>query len=129
MPEVTRYKMLSESEAKNLDTGNTFSIHASAGEALSYREWLALGNTPDPSYPVPPPVIYKEKNSIILQLIAAGKMPAARAILSSPGMEDSRDLWDGAYKIAYDDASVRGLLTAVGMDAEDVMSRATTFGG
>ena len=97
--------------------------------APEYVVWIEAGNTPLPEFIPPQSIIYKEKNSIITQLIAAGKMPSARAILASPGMEDSRDLWDGAYKIAYDDAAVRGLLTAVGMDAEDVMSKATTFGG
>ena len=95
-----------------------------------YQQWLALGNTPDPADPPqPPPVVYKEKNSIITQLIQAGKMADARAILNMPGNEDNKDLWNGAYKIAYDDPSVRAMIAAVGMDAETVMSNATTYGG
>ena len=96
-----------------------------------YQLWLSIpGNVPDPADPPPPaPTVYKEKNSIQLQLIAAGKMADARAILNRPGNEDNKDLWNGAYKIAYDDQAVRGMISAVGMDAEIVMSNATNWGG
>ncbi len=94
------------------------------------KKFLADGGTIDPADPPSPPApVYKEKNSIIAQLIAAGKMTAIRAILNMPENEDNRDLWNGAYKIAYDDANVRGMIAAVGIDAETVMSSATNWGG
>lgn len=112
--------------------GVSFDPKGDSSYAMEYAEWLSIpGNTPDPADPVPPPppfIVYKEKNSIIKQIIAAGRMAQARAVLASPGMEDSKDLWDGAYKIAYDDAMVRQLLTTIGMNAETVMASATTFG-
>lgn len=134
-----RYKLLNRPPIINHDIVNriddsgavsTFDPSDGGEMAHEYTEWLSIpGNTPDPADPAPPtPPLYKEKNSIINQLIAAGRMAGARAILAAPGMEDKKDLWDGAYKIAYDDQDVRALLRAVGMDDEDVMSKATTFG-
>jgi hypothetical protein len=61
--------------------------------------------------------------------MAAGKMTQIRAILNMPENEDNKDLWNGAYKIAYDDQAVRAMIAAVGLDAETVMSRTTTYGG
>lgn len=89
---------------------------------------VAGGRIEEADPPCPAAPLYKEKNSIIKQIIAAGKMSQVRALLNAPGMEDSKDLWDGAYKIAYDDAMVRQMLTTIGMNAETVMASATTFG-
>lgn len=124
---MSRYKLQNESN---------YVIDQETGESLintheRYVAWLAVpGNIPDPADPPPPPpIVYKEKNSIQLQLMTAGKMAQARAILNSPGMEDPKSLWEGSYKVAYNDADVRNLIKAVGMDDEDVMSKATNWGG
>ena len=99
-------------------------------ESEEFKEWLEDGNTPDPADPPPPaPTVYKEKNSITVQLIQAGKMTQIRAILNMPENEDNKDLWNGAYKIAYDDQAVRGMIAAVGLDAETVMSNAANWDG
>ena len=124
---MVKYKRI-PGGVKDVENGIGISENGTGWQA--FLDWCSDGNTPDPADPPPPkPVVYKEKNSIIVQLIQAGKMADARAILNMPGNEDNKDLWNGAYKIAYDDQAVRGMITAVGMDAETVMANATTYGG
>lgn len=126
---MSDYKIMGFKSILRKEDGINFIEGGGSKEDAEYQQWLTEGNVPDPADQPPPPTVYKEKNSIQLQLIAAGKMADARAILNRPGNEDNKDLWNGAYKIAYDDQAVRGMISAVGMDAEIVMSNATNWGG
>jgi hypothetical protein len=97
--------------------------------AKEFQEWLTAGNVPDPADPEPPAqTVYKEKNSIIIQIAQSGKYDLAETELAKlPNWQQA--LWHGAYKIAYDDTMVRQLLTDIGMNAETVMANATNWGG
>ena len=84
-----------------------------------YLAWLAAGNTPEAADPEPETITYIPKLAIVDRLIALGKLSDALAVLNSDATKKAR--WDAATEIATDDADVIAVLTALGIDASQVL--------
>lgn len=67
------------------------------------------------------PTRYVRKLLILDRLVAAGRFEAAMAALGGPG-QLAYERWQAAADIAADDPQVRGLLAAIGTDADEILA-------
>lgn len=114
-----RYKWLKENEVV-LDTENNITIPLGNGTpaAIEFAAWLAEGNTPDAADPEPAEIKYVPCKDVIERLSALGKYEIVKGAMSEVQKDIFFSLKEG---IATDDADVIALLTACGVDANQVL--------
>ena len=115
-----RYKWLKENELV-FDAENNCSIPTGNGTAaaIEFASWLADGNTPAAADVEPEATEYVAKLVIVDRLIALEKLDIAMTALSANTTAKAR--WDAATEIAIDDEDVIALLTACGINPEQIL--------